>query len=105
MGGGDVQMAGRPVTLRPALESPARWATMNGIAGDARIARDDSITVRQWGPSAGGAVVVSYVVKGHGHGWLWPGADRLPARLIGPRREAMNATDTMWSFFAAHPRR
>jgi polyhydroxybutyrate depolymerase len=97
--------AGGTTTLRPALDAPTRWAAMSGITAAPRIVRDDSITVRQWGPSAAGTVVVSDVVKGHGHGWLWPGADRLPERLIGPRRDALNATETMWAFFEAHRRK
>jgi hypothetical protein len=52
----------------------------------------------------GGPIVVRDVVHGHGHGWFWPGADPLPAHLIGPRRNALNATETMWSFFVAHAR-
>lgn len=92
-------------TLRPALDSPTRWAAMNRITSGPHIVRDDSITVRQWGPVPSGVVVVSEIVKGHGHGWLSPGADRLPERLIGPRRAALNATETMWAFFEAHARR
>jgi len=103
MSGGPVRLGGSSVTLRPALEAPTRWAAINGLTGPGRIVRDDSVTVRAWGTSPRGAVVESYVVKGHGHGWLWPrSGDRLPARLIGPTRNALNATETMWAFFAAH---
>ncbi len=92
---------GATVTLRPALDSPTRWAAMNGLPGAATIIRDDSVTVRQWGAAADRAVVRSYVVKGHGHSWLWPKSrERLPERLVGPTRHALNATETMWSFFA-----
>ena len=104
MNGGRVHLGQVTATLRPALESAARWASMLGIRADARVIRDDSVTVRQWGPAASGAVVLSYVVKGHGHGWLWPGADHLPESVIGPRHDALNATETIWAFFAAHAR-
>lgn len=106
MAGGAVRL-GRSgtATLRPALDSPTRWAAMNRITSGPHIVRDDSITVRQWGPVPSGVVVVSEIVKGHGHGWLSPGADRLPERLIGPRRAALNTTETMWAFFEAHARR
>ena len=104
MRGGPVRVGRSTVTLRPALESPARWAAMNGVRDTARIIRDDSVTVRSWGSVDGRRAVTSYVVKGHGHRWLWPGADRLPERVIGPTRAALNATETMWAFFAAHPR-
>lgn len=104
MNGGPVRLGAVTGTLQPALDSPKRWASMLGLSHDARVIRDDSVTVRQWGPTSTGAVVLSYVVKGHGHGWLWPGADLLPERVVGPRRESLNATETMWAFFAAHAR-
>lgn len=102
MNGGPVRIGrGVSVTLRPALESPTRWAAMNGITGGAQVIRDDSVTVRQWGATTERGVVLSYVVKGHGHSWLWPvSAERLPERLVGPTRHALNATETIWSFFA-----
>ena len=104
MAGGRVTLGRATATLAPALESPIRWATMLGIQDTARVVRDDSVTVRQWGDVKSNAVVMSYVVKGHGHGWLWPNADQLPESVIGPRRDALNATETMWAFFAAHVR-
>jgi polyhydroxybutyrate depolymerase len=103
MNGGPVRIGrGSQVTLRPALESPTRWAAMNGIGSAAqRIVRDDSVTVRQWGPSASGTIILSYVVKGHGHSWLWPaGGKQLPERLVGPTHATLNATETIWAFFA-----
>jgi polyhydroxybutyrate depolymerase len=102
MNGGPVRMGrGATVTLRPALDSPARWAAMNRLPGAATILRDDSVTVRQWGAATDRVVVRSYVVKGHGHTWLWPNSgERLPERLVGPTRQSLNATETMWSFFA-----
>jgi polyhydroxybutyrate depolymerase len=90
--------------LRPALDAPMRWAAMIGAAGPAAIVRNDSLAVRRWGPTTAGAEVVSMLVKGHGHGWLWPGADRMPERLIGPRRASLNSTETLWSFFRSHRR-
>lgn len=104
MHGGRVRLGFVTRTVQPALESPKRWAAMIGISSDARVIRDDSVTVWEWGPAPSGGVVLSYVVKGHGHGWLWPGADRLPESVIGPRRESLNATETIWAFFAAHAR-
>jgi polyhydroxybutyrate depolymerase len=104
MDGGRVKLGSATATLEPALASPMRWASMLGIHDSARIVRDDSVTVRQWGDASSNAVVMSYVVKGHGHGWLWPNADRLPESVIGPRRESLNATETMWAFFAGHAR-
>ncbi len=102
MNGGPVRMGrGAAVTLRPALDSPARWAVMNALPGAATIIRDDSVTVHQWGAATDRVIVRSYVVKGHGHSWLWPNSgERLPERLVGPTRHALNATETIWSFFA-----
>jgi polyhydroxybutyrate depolymerase len=107
MNGGETRITrrGPSVDLRPALDGPARWAQMHGITTPARIIRDDSLTVREWSRAGSGPLVTSYVVKGSGHSWLYPGGgDRLPAALVGPRRDALNATDVMWKFFTAHSR-
>lgn len=105
MTGGRVRLGMATELVPPALESPTRWAAMNGASSIARIIRDDSVTVRQWGAGNDDRLVLSYVVKGHGHRWLSPGAERLPERLVGPTHLALDATEAIWAFFAARHRR
>lgn len=49
-----------------------------------------------------GTSVVLYTLKGGGH--AWPGGDRVGLFLDPPFKE-ISATDIMWEFFAAHPKR
>lgn len=48
-----------------------------------------------------GAEVVFYLINGGGHSW--PGGQRMLATLDAPSQD-MNATRTIWEFFAAHPK-
>jgi poly(3-hydroxybutyrate) depolymerase len=42
-------------------------------------------------------------VKGHGH--EWPGAEsRIPAAVMGPKTNMLDATERIWTFFRAHPK-
>ncbi|MCX6143556.1 MAG: alpha/beta hydrolase-fold protein [Ignavibacteriales bacterium] len=106
MAGGKAGVLGLTMTVPPALDSPRLWAQSLGISDEARITRnDDTLTIRSWGPVTGGAEVRSIVVKGHGHAYL-SRQDRFhPALLFGPTVKSINATETMWEFFKAHPKR
>lgn len=43
-----------------------------------------------------------YIVDGGGHSW--PGGDPLPEWIVGITSDNINATQTMWKFFIAHPK-
>jgi polyhydroxybutyrate depolymerase len=47
------------------------------------------------------ADVVLHTIEGGGHSW--PGGQRM-SRFLDPPSEAVDATVTIWEFFAAHPR-
>lgn len=48
-----------------------------------------------------GAAVDAYTIIGGGH--AWPGGTQyLPRKLVGPVNHDIDATATMWTFFAAH---
>ncbi len=49
-----------------------------------------------------GAEVSLYMIEGGGHSW--PGGERM-AHFLDPPSGAMDATDVIWKFFAAHPKR
>jgi polyhydroxybutyrate depolymerase len=105
LAGGKAGVLGRTMIVPPALDSPRFWAQSLGIAEEARIVRnDDTLMVRLWGPAPNGAEVRSIVVKGHGHAYL-AHQDRFhPTLLFGPTVRSLNATETMWDFFARHPK-
>ncbi len=78
----------------------ADWATHNGC--DAR-----SLEIPATGDVSGvhythcdeGADVIFYTIDGGGH--TWPGGFPIPA--FGKTSTDINATATVWAFFAAHP--
>ena len=57
------------------------------------------VTRETWSGCQGGVEVILYSIDDHGHSW--PGSAWLP----GITSQAINATDVMWDFFVAHPRR
>ena len=106
MAGGKAGILGRTMTVLPALDGPSLWAGTLGLSNEATMTRDDdTLTIRRWGPAANGVEVRSIVVKGHGHAYL-SRQDRFhPAILFGPTVNSINATETMWEFFKAHPKK
>jgi polyhydroxybutyrate depolymerase len=48
------------------------------------------------------ADVVFYTIAGGGH--AWPGGDPMPESIVGYTTDDIDATQTMWEFFEAHPR-
>jgi polyhydroxybutyrate depolymerase len=50
----------------------------------------------------GGTAVELDMIRGGGHSW--PGGDRM-SPLLDPPSTALDATASLWRFFAAHPRR
>ncbi len=100
MQGGMAGVGRNKMEVPPALDSPERWAKLQGISRAAKIVKDDEkVTERLWGPSSCGAEVKSIVVKGHGHTYLWQSKGKLPAFLVGPTVHSINATETFWAFF------
>ncbi len=73
----------------------AKASTSSPVAG---------ATLTEYTGCAGGASVELYSIIGEGH--EWPGGPQLPKSLtkeLGPQSNAVNANNTMWAFFAAHP--
>lgn len=91
--------ADRPVA--PAIDQARYWARANrcGASDESRGAA----SVRTvWHGCAGGADVVFESVLGNGH--AWPGGRPGHARAAKPTA-GFDATEEIWRFFAAHPRR
>ena len=58
------------------------------------------VTCVTHGGCTGGADVALCTVQDGGH--QWPGGDTLP--FLGKKSDNINATDALWTFFAAHAR-
>jgi polyhydroxybutyrate depolymerase len=87
-GGGLNPGTGEPF---PAVqESIAAWVTFNDCLEDPQVEQDEILTHTAYGGCASGASVELYAVDGIGHSW--------------PSRYVVNISQTMWEFFAAHPK-
>lgn len=83
----------------PVLEWAQSWADRNGCTtGPATTYQQGEVSGQTWSTCTAGADVVFYTVTGKGHSW--PGSSMPPAITT----QDIDATDTIWAFFAAHPR-
>jgi polyhydroxybutyrate depolymerase len=85
---------------QPVRDSMRAWAQPNGcnLTLQTRpIAAD--VTLEQYTHCAQGANVQLYVIQGGGH--TWPGGDHEPI-LLGATTQSIEASQLIWSFFAAH---
>lgn len=75
------------------------WADRDGCTGDPQqtYAQGDA-TCQSYTQCAGGAEVTLCTIAGGGH--TWPGGTPVPT--LGVTSTDLNATDAMWTFFAAH---
>lgn len=91
--------ADRPVA--PAIEQARYWSRTNRCGAPKESRTEASLQVA-WRDCADGADVVYHSVAGNGHAWPggkpgWAGASRPTT--------AFEASEEIWRFFAAHPRR
>ncbi len=85
-------------------DAAATWASRNGCdAEPSSTAAATHVEVVAYGGCEGGADVELYVLDGAGH--TWPGSAFAAAStaILGPATDEIDASDTIWSFFAAHP--
>lgn len=88
----------------------ADWSRLDGCAGPPRsralaptVSDGTSVTVTREAGCPRGVTVQLDTIVGGGH--TWPGGwQYLPALIIGHTSRQLNASETIWSFFAAHPR-
>ena len=71
------------------------------IMGDTTNA---GVRSRHYGPSGHGSEVKFITVESLGHHWAG-GTSQAPEFLVGKNTEAINATDVVWEFFVAHPKK
>ncbi len=84
-------------------DSAAFWCRANGCSEESeREVLAGGKVVRETWSGPDGADVVVITVEDQGH--AWPGGLRGSVFLDAPST-ALSATDAIWSFFAAHPRR
>jgi polyhydroxybutyrate depolymerase len=77
------------------------WKQNNGCTTMATTYQNGNVTCVTHGGCTSGADVVLCTVQDGGH--QWPGGDTLP--FLGNNTTDIIATDALWSFFVAHPRK
>jgi polyhydroxybutyrate depolymerase len=101
--GGQVRRAAGSVTRPGADASWRRWGALNACQGEARGSPAPDLVELAFRSCAGGAEVRLIRVRGLGH--QWPGGEVYVRVISGPGSDALDATEAIWRFFAAHPRR
>lgn len=93
---------GQGVPKQPVADSINRWVAMIGCPPEAeRITAPEGVTALRYGPCTDGSEVRYYTIAGCGH--TWPGGTSLlPARVVGPATDLLNATDLIWDFFTEY---
>jgi polyhydroxybutyrate depolymerase len=88
-----------------ATETLQKWVTFNGCEGEPAVkeadrAPEDGTRVRSeaYSPCREGSEVVFQAIEGGGH--TWPGGSRyLPAAIVGPVSQELDASRALWAFF------
>jgi polyhydroxybutyrate depolymerase len=86
----------------PTRSSVSFWARRDGCSVTPRHTVQGSIEHDEYPGCAAGLGVELYVVDGGGH--AWPGGERMSRRGDEATQE-MSASQVIWQFFAAHPKR
>lgn len=84
----------------------AFWVKKNGLLSNSVAANKiGNAEMLQYGPGDDGVEVVLWTIKDGGH--TWPGGN-MPSYslvLLGNESHDINASELMWSFFKAHPKK
>lgn len=87
-GGGRNPGTGEP--FPPVQESIAAWVKLDACLDSPQVEQAEIITHTTYSGCAPGAAVELYALDGMGHSW--------PSRYVAP------ISETIWAFFAAHPK-
>lgn len=81
-----------------------RWAALQTCTPEpARVEVSAHIERTEYGGCSGGSVVQLWLIEGAGHTWPSSAFAAASASILGPATDEMDASETIWSFFAAHP--
>lgn len=90
-GGGG--LAGFGQQYPPAQYSITTWAQLDGCVGSPRVETEGVLKHTVYTPCRAGAAVELYAIEDLGH--AWPRSSEVPT---------FSATETIWDFFAVHPK-
>lgn len=87
----------------PVGSAHARWAAAMGSPCEANKldwSPGSDVSVRDYGPGPGGALLRAYYVGGQGHAWPGASTGLRPERFLGPDLNSFDATGAIWAFFS-----
>lgn len=92
-----------PPSYLPVRDGVQRFATAAGCPApsEPETTTSSPVATERWPGCAPGVDVELVTIADGGHSW--PGGHRL-ARVLDPPSDALDATASIWRFFAAHPR-
>jgi polyhydroxybutyrate depolymerase len=102
-GGGRGSASLDPHDTRPVSHATDTWRRIDGCTAAPSVRRDGVVTHTRYGGCAAGTAVELYAIEGGGHSWPGAAPPRVGRRRRDPPSRAMDATQTIWRFFAAHP--
>jgi len=106
LNGGEIHIGSITYGVKaPVREIIGNWVRIDGCSGDVRVVYEkDGATGVAYSTASEPDEVVLYMIEGHGH--YWPGGPSdLPESIAGKNTAKLNATNTIWDFFAKHPKK
>ncbi|RCK78076.1 MAG: hypothetical protein OZSIB_1852 [Candidatus Ozemobacter sibiricus] len=96
---------GEPVFMMSASQTMRFWVEANGCVEPPTVVEAPSrgYTAWRWTGGRAGTEVALFVLHRQGH--AWPGTREAPRRVADPPDPDFPATELIWKFFRAHPRR
>lgn len=85
----------------PVQNSIDFWVKADGCDSTPQESQQAKLDIKTYRGCRDGTAIAYYVIEGGGH--AWPGGERL-SRMLDKPSDAVNATNVMWQFFAAHPK-
>ena len=95
------QFDDHPRTDKSVAESTGFWIEHNGCSASPKTESREGVAISIHEGGRQGSAVKIYAITEGAH--AWPGGSR-GARFLDEPSKAMNATDEIWEFFAAHPK-
>jgi polyhydroxybutyrate depolymerase len=87
----------------PVMKTLICWKQMLGCSGRKVEQVDPGVTRMAFHNCSRGGEIVVYTVEDLGH--VWPGGPNTINQFVGHSSNKLLATDVIWQFFKAHPRR
>lgn len=88
---------------KPVSHATQFWRTANGCTRTSSADRTGNITRQTWSACRDGAGVELITIHGGGH--AWPGGVPPQRRRADVPTKEISASEEIWQFFAAHPKR